>query len=106
MLYEVITIIEQGEREFTYRGEKTNLKKNDTFIIQPFEPHRCKSLNNTKHCYKIISLNLNTLFYFPQLVIQHHDLLNYIKEFHALAEYEKSTKRVNKLYEEIRNNFV
>ncbi len=94
-------IIEQGEREFTYRGKKTNLKQNDIFIIQPFEPHSCKSINNKNHSYKIISLYHDSYLYFPQLLINHPDLLNKIRAFHALAEYESSSIKLKSLYEEI-----
>jgi len=94
-------IIELGEREFTYRGIKTVLKQNDIFIIQPFEPHSCKSFDNSSHSYKIISLNLDTSYYFPQLIIHQPDLLSNIREFHTLAEYEKSSSRLMSLYEEI-----
>lgn len=96
-----IGIIELGEREFTYRGIKTVLKPNDIFIIQPFEPHSCKSFDNSSHSYKIISLNLDTSYYFPQLIIHQPDLLSNIREFHTLAEYEKSSSRLISLYEEI-----
>jgi len=94
-------IIELGEREFTYRGEKTVITQNKVFIIQPFEPHSCKSVNNAKHSYKIISLNLDNSFYFPQLIIKQPDLLKHIREFHTLAEYEKSSLRLKILYKEI-----
>lgn len=94
-------IIEQGEREFTYRGEKIVIKRNDIFIIQPFEPHSCKSVNNSEHSYKIISLHLDNSFYFPRLIIHQSDLLSQIREFHALAEYETTSVRLKILYEEI-----
>jgi AraC-like DNA-binding protein len=94
-------IIELGEREFTYRGIKIVLKQNDIFIIQPFEPHSCKSFNNSSHSYKIISLNLDASLYFHQLVIHQPNLLSNIREFHNLAEYEKSSSRLISLYEEI-----
>lgn len=94
-------IIELGEREFTYRGIKTILKPNDIFIIQPFEPHWCRSVNNSRHNYKIISMNLDNSFFFPQLVFHKPDLLCIIKEFHTLAENEKSSIRLNNLYNEI-----
>ena len=94
-------IIELGEREFTYRGIKTVLKPNDIFIIQPFEPHSCKSFDNSSHSYKIISLNLDNSYYFPQLKIRQAELLSNIREFHILAEYEKSTSRLTSLCEDI-----
>lgn len=94
-------IIELGEREFTYRGAKTILKQGDIFIIQAFEPHSCKSIGNSSHSYKIISLKLDNSYYFPQLVINAPDLFNKIKEFHTLAEYEKSSSRLVYLYDEI-----
>jgi AraC-like DNA-binding protein/mannose-6-phosphate isomerase-like protein (cupin superfamily) len=94
-------IIEQGEREFSYRGEKNIIKRNDIFIIQPFEPHSCKSVNNSEHSYKIISMHLDNSFYFPRLIIHQSNLLSQIKEFHALAEYEKTSVRLRYLYHEI-----
>lgn len=94
-------IIELGEREFTYRGLKTVLKQNDIFIIQPFELHSCKSFDNSSHSYKIISLNLDTSCYFPQLTVHQPGLLSNIREFHTLAEYEKSSSRLMNLFEEI-----
>jgi AraC-like DNA-binding protein len=94
-------IIELGEREFSYRGIKTVLKQNDIFIVQPFEPHSCKSYDNSSHSYKIISFDLDTSCYFPQLVIYHPDLLGKIREFHALAEYENSSSGLMSLYDEI-----
>jgi hypothetical protein len=42
-------IIELGEREFSYCGIKTVLKQNDIFIVQPFEPHSCKSYDNKNY---------------------------------------------------------
>jgi len=94
-------IIELGEREFTYRGIKTVLKPNDIFIIQPFEPHSCKSFDNSGHRYKIISLYLDISYYFPQLKIRQPALLSNIRKFHALAEYEKSSSRLTSLCEDI-----
>ncbi len=91
-------IIELGEREFTYRGIKTILKPNDLFIIQPFEPHWCRSVNNSGHSYKIISMSLDHSFYFPQLLLPIPDLSGLVKEFHSLAEYEKSSSRLRSLY--------
>jgi AraC-like DNA-binding protein len=95
-------IIEYGKREFTYRGIKTVLKQNDIFIIQPFEPHSCKSFDNSGHSYKIISLYLDISYYFPQLIILQPDLLSSIKEFHTLVEYKKSSSRLMNLFEEIK----
>lgn len=94
-------IIEQGERECTYRGKKTVLKQNDIFIIQPFEPHLCKPVNNSGHSYKIISMNLDNSLYFPRLIIHQTNLLSRIREFHALAEYENSTAKLKKSYTDI-----
>lgn len=94
-------IIEQGEREFTYRGKKTVIKRDDIFIIQPFEPHSCKSINNSEHSYKIVTMHLDNNFYFPQLVIHNSDLLSLVREFHVLAEYEKTSDRLKVLYKEI-----
>lgn len=94
-------IIELGQREFNYRGRETILKQNDIFIIQPFEPHSCKSIKNSSHSYKILSLNLDTHYYFPQLIIHRPELLSTIREFHAIAEYEKTSSKVKKLYNEI-----
>lgn len=94
-------IIGQGEREFTYRGEKTVVKQDDIFMIQPFEPHSCRSVHNVPHSYKIISLPLESAFYFPHLVIHQLGLLDQIKTFHALAEYEKSSTSIAKVFTEI-----
>jgi AraC-like DNA-binding protein len=94
-------IIELGEREFTYRGIKSVLKQNDIFIIQPFEPHSCKSFDHLSHSYKIISFTMDMSCYFPQLIINEPDLLSNIREFHNLAEYEKSSLQLVSLYEEI-----
>ncbi len=94
-------IIEQGAREFIYRGAKTVVKQDDVFIIQPFEPHCCQPVQGSGHSYKIISLNLDNTFYFPHLIIRKPVLLNHLREFHTLAEHEKSSHRLNNLYGEI-----
>ena len=96
-------VIELGKREFTYRWQKTILKKNDIFIIQPFEPHCCKSVHHSFHSYKILSFNLDTYCYFPQLIIDRPDLLSTIREFHAKAEYERMSANVKMLLDEIIN---
>ncbi|MBN1186280.1 MAG: AraC family transcriptional regulator [Bacteroidales bacterium] len=97
----ILGVIELGEREFTYRGETSILKPDDIFIVQPFEPHSGKSVDNSDHSYKVISLNLNASYYFPKLVLHQTDLGNKIKEFHALAEYEHSSIQLISLYDEI-----
>ena len=56
-------VVEHGKREFQYRGIKKELKQNDIFIIQPFEPHSCKSIKNSSHIYKVISFNLIVLLF-------------------------------------------
>lgn len=94
-------IIEQGEREFFYRGEKIILKPNDIFIVQPFELHTNQSNDNSSHSYKVISFNLDPIYYFPQLVINQINLLTEIKDFHSIAEYEQSSSRLLSLYESI-----
>lgn len=94
-------IVELGEREFTYRGVKSILTPNDIFVIQPFEPHCCKSHNNTSHCYKIISFNFDTYHYFPQLVINQPELLTKIQKLHALAEFERTSLLLQGLLNEI-----
>jgi len=96
-------IIELGEREFAYRGTRTILKKNDIFIIQPFEPHKCKSINNSCHSYKIISFNLNNYYYFPELIIHQADLLCKIRKFHTLVKSEKSSSKLSGIFIEIIN---
>ncbi|MGE0077271.1 MAG: AraC family transcriptional regulator [Bacteroidales bacterium] len=94
-------IIELGEREFTYRGARHVLRPNDIFVIQPFEPHSCKSHNNASHCYKIISFNFDKYYYFPRLVINHRELLVKLQRFHALAEFEGKLLLQQGLLEEI-----
>ena len=94
-------VIELGKREFTCRGQKTVLKKNDIFIIQPFEPHCCKSVKNAPHSYKILSFNMDKLYYFPQLIIDQPNLLPSIREFHALAEHENKSFYLKNLFNEI-----
>jgi len=94
-------IIELGECEFTYRGERRTLHANDIYIIQPFEPHSCSSLGCSYHSYKVISLKLDSSYYFPDLAINHPDLLSKVREFHALAEYENVAARLASLYDEI-----
>lgn len=96
-----IGIIELGEREFTYRGSRSILKPNDIFVIQPFEPHSCKSHNSASHCYKVISFNFDKYFYFPQLVINHPELLVKIQKLYAFAEFEKSSPLIQDLLNEI-----
>lgn len=91
-------IIEQGERISTYRGETAVLRKNDLFIIQPFEPHSCKSSGDSVHCYKIISFNLDAYYYFPKLKIDCPQLVDSVRKFHALAEYEKSSEKLVGLF--------
>jgi len=97
----ILGIIERGERIFTYQGSKTILKQNDIFIVQPFEPHSGKSADKSGHSYKVISFNLDTACYFPKLIIHQPDLLNKIKKFHTLAEYEKSSSTLISIYDEI-----
>ena len=94
-------VIEFGEREFFYRGIKTVIKPNDIFIIQPFEPHRCKSVDNSIHSYKMVSFNLDTSCYFPSLVIDQPGLLRNLRELFALVESKKLSSRLMCLYEEI-----
>jgi len=94
-------IVELGERDFYYRGERVFLKPNDTFIVQPFEPHSCISSDGVGHSYKVISLNLDSRYYFPQLVIPQPDLPSKIREFHALAEYDRSSPRLKPLLDTI-----
>jgi len=94
-------IIERGKRDFRYRGRKTVLKKNDIFIVQPFEPHSCTSFKKSSHSYKILSFNLEPHYYFLQFIIDRPDLLRTIREFHAVAEYEKTSSHVVRLMDEI-----
>ncbi len=94
-------IIEQGERVSAYRGGTTVLRENDLFIIQPFEPHSCRSIGDSVHCYKIISFNLDTYCYFPELKIDCPQLVDSVKKFHVLAEYEKSSEKLICLFNEI-----
>jgi len=94
-------IVELGEREFSYRGKKHILKPDDIFIVQPFELHTNQSNDHSSHTYKVISFNLDAVYYFPQLIINQPDLLGKIKEFHSLAEYEKSSSQLICLYEAI-----
>lgn len=93
--------IEYGNRFFYYRGSKYDLKQNDIFIIQPFEPHCCKSIDKTAHSYKVLSFPLDKSIFFPQLVINSPQLLNLLKEFHTLAEYEIKSSKLEKIFNEI-----
>jgi AraC-type DNA-binding domain-containing proteins len=90
-------VVELGERDFCYRGERVFLKPNDIFIVQPFEPHSCISSNGVGHSYKVMSLQLDSRCYFPQLVVRHSDLRSMIREFHTLAEYDRSSLRLEAL---------
>jgi AraC-like DNA-binding protein len=94
-------IVELGAREFTYRGKTTALKQNDIFIVQPFEPHNCRTVDGSGHSYKVMSFSLDVSYYFPELIITAPYLINKIKEFHALAEYEKSSGRLLAIYDDI-----
>lgn len=96
-------IIELGERVFNYRGISTVLNPDDIFIIQPFELHDCKSAIHSYHSYKILSFNLDSPCYFPDLLIDLPELRNKVKEFHTLAEYERtsSSSQLKNLYDEI-----
>jgi AraC-like DNA-binding protein len=91
-------VIELGRREFNYRGALTELKQNDVFIIQPFEPHSCKSINGEPHSYKIVSLDFDYKNYFPQLIINDAKLQKTLTKFHALAEYNKNSPELNEAY--------
>lgn len=96
-------IIELGEREFTYRGENTVLKPNDVFMIQPFEPHSCQSIGNRYHSYKMISFQINIACYFKDLRIDTPELLNKIRRFHTLAEYEKESPQLPVIFTGIKD---
>jgi AraC-type DNA-binding domain-containing proteins len=95
-------IIELGKREFTYRGIKTVLMPNNIFVIQPLEPHSCKSIDELPHSYKVISFNFETSYNFPLLINHRPNLLKAINDFHAIAEFEKSSSKIITLFEEIK----
>lgn len=94
-------IIEQGDRELSYRGMQIVLHENDIFMIQPFEPHSCKPMNHPTHCYKMISMPLDPSCYFPRLKIADADLLKDIRKIHTIAEYENSGSNWVPLYDSI-----
>lgn len=91
-------IVEAGECAFRYRGSTVSLAPNDIYMVQPFEPHSCCSVNGLGHSYKVISLALDSRCYFPELVIQSPALLSMIREFHTLAEYDRRSVRLTPLF--------
>jgi len=104
-----IGLLESGSRRFSYRNEESDLKKGDVFIIQPFEPHSCRAINGEQHTYKILSFEKFDCFdnpYFDRLVIEAAEIADKLREFHALAEYERGSLKINKLIAEIRNNLL
>ncbi len=94
-------LIESGERDILYRGNKYKLSQNDIFVIQPFEPHCCVSEEKLGHNYKIISFNTNKALYFPYLIINDKFLPELLLEFHKIAEYEKGSPKLKTLFKDI-----
>lgn len=90
-------IVEAGECAFHYRGSTVNLAPSDIYMVQPFEPHSCRSINGQGHSYKVISLAMDGRCYFPNLVVHSPTLLAMIREFHTLAEYDRHSVRLTPL---------
>lgn len=91
-------MVESGEREFIYRGVRQRLKAEDIFVVQPFEPHSCCSTSGVGQSYKVLTFNADYSLFFPQLTINSPALLALLKEFHAIAEYEKASPKIEELY--------
>ncbi len=98
--------IESGKREFSYRGKNNILLENDIFIIQPFEPHSCKSFEHAKHSYKILSFKIDLVYFFPEFKIKDLGLLNELKEFHHLIENNQTLPLIIELYNSIIEQIV
>jgi len=99
-------IIESGEREFFYRGITRQLKQGDIFIIQPFEPHSCKSQTQCGHSYKILSFGLSDALFFPQLKLDNSFLPALLSAFHTLIEYERASPKLVGLFNDIISKLV
>jgi AraC-like DNA-binding protein len=99
-------LIESGEREFFYRGITHRLKQGDIFIIQPFEPHSCKSQTQCGHNYKILSFSLSDRLFFPQLKLQNESLPTLLRTFHTLIEYERTSPKLVGLFNDIVSQLV
>jgi AraC-type DNA-binding domain-containing proteins len=103
-----IGIIEKGERRFSYRGENVSLVKDDIFIIQPFEPHSCESVNNTGHSYKILSFEFNEICmpFFCNMKYEQPELLLFLRKFHSLAECDKKNRQLPVLFTKIKDTIL
>jgi len=102
-------LIEKGERLFNYRNEISHLKVDSVFLVQPFEPHSCTSPGNILHSYKIISFDFAGVEirpYFKELIVEDQQLLEEIKQFHELAEYNKDDANTKLIWQRIKEKLL
>ncbi len=95
-----VGIVEKGKRMFIYRGQETVIEAGDIFIIHPFEPHVCSSIDGAPHTYKIISLvwkQSERVPYFDRLSYKAPEIAARLSKFHTLAEYKQAGSETESL---------
>jgi AraC-like DNA-binding protein len=99
-----IGIIMKGERVVEGKGQSHAIPKNSVFIINPGEPHTCKSFGR-EHSYFVISIDAGTVNAFASRIsgkakglprfkdtVLHHSELNLIiQQFFGLVKVSGST---------------
>lgn len=75
-----IGIIDSGTRVIEIEGNKQLINQNEVFVINPGQPHRCKSLQEHGHNYRVISINSNVMKNFiSQIEKEIRDIPNFKK---------------------------
>jgi len=116
----IIGIIDDGKRELVVNENILELKAGDVFIINENESHRCSSLDNIPHSYKVICLSHKSLrqiagydalddssyIVFENAIISDDNLYKELSSFFYILEYSDSILEKESLFYSLIENLI